>query len=121
MNIPDHGVNVMSFVELEKEWFERKFYYPPLDESKLSSIFYFPLFWNMFEKTCCGNNAKMNRHAPQLAQDYADKIEDVVGSVWTHYHNRYIQNSKPTPVFKSFTFRTGYLLHSACKLSRPGH
>jgi hypothetical protein len=57
----------MNHMKNEKLWLEAHQYYPDLDESKLTSIFYFTLIWNLFEKNCCDENAQINEHAPGLA------------------------------------------------------
>jgi hypothetical protein len=90
----------------EKQWLEKNKYYSKLAESKLTSIFYFPLIWNLFEKTCCAGNAQINIHAPELANDYADKIKEM-SPIWAHFQTRYVQDEKTTSVFDLFEFKPG--------------
>jgi len=88
----------------EKKWLEDNKYYPTIDESRLTSIFYFALIWNLFEKNCCGGNAQINTHAPEIADRYADKILELP-SIWTYFQTRYVHDGKTTDIFNSFTFK----------------
>jgi len=90
---------------VEKQWLESNRYYSELDESKLTSIFYFALIWNLFEKECCGKFAKMDEHPKQLSE-HAEQVSRVMlQDVWCHFQQRYIANDKPTQLFKSFAFQ----------------
>lgn len=90
----------------EKQWLEDNRHYATIEESKLTSIFYFTLIWNLFEKNCCNGNAQINIHAPKLAKSSAEKISAVLPSIWMHFQNRYIQNGETTASFDSFLFNT---------------
>jgi len=97
----------VGHIKNEKMWLENNRYYPTLDESKLTSIFYFALIWNLFEKNCCGGNAHINRHAQEIADSYTEKIMEMLPSIWTHFQTRYVQYGKTTSIFDSFEFKPG--------------
>jgi hypothetical protein len=95
----------VNWMKSEKQWLERNRYYSTLDESKLTSIFYFPIIWNLFEKNCCEGNAQINTHAPKLANLYTEKIMEVLPSIWKHFQERYVQDGNTTEIFDEFEFR----------------
>jgi len=92
-------------VESEKQWLEHNRHYSEVDEFKLTSIFYFTLIWNLFEKDCCGNDAAIRTHPKTLAEEYSDALDDkLVEEVYSHFLDRYVENRQITPLFKEFRF-----------------
>ena len=96
----------MNHMKNEKLWLEAHQYYPDLDESKLTSIFYFTLIWNLFEKNCCDENAQINEHAPGLAVSHSESISELP-SIWRHFQTRYVHDGETTSTFDSFEFKSG--------------
>jgi len=89
----------------EKKWLEGNRYYSALDESKLTSIFYFTLIWNLFEKELCGNDAAIRTHPKMVAEKYSDALADkLVEEVYSHFLDRYVENGQITPLFNGFKF-----------------
>lgn len=91
----------------EKEWLKSNRSYVDLDEQQLTSIFYFPLIWNIFEKELCNKNAKIGTHPDNISSDYAALIDsEVLSGVFSHFKKRYIRDGKATSLFKNFEFKT---------------
>lgn len=89
----------------EKEWFINNRHYPDLDESKLQSIFYFSLIWNLYEKVFCNNHAAIKIHPEQHSKEYSNKIDKtLIGSVFEYFRDRYVLDGNPTDLFKTFKF-----------------
>ena len=90
----------------EKIWLETQQYYPTIEEDKLTSIFYFTLIWNLFEKECCGKFAKINTHPESLSQKLEPYLDvTLVDSIYKHFKNRYINsNNNETNLFTTFEF-----------------
>ena len=90
---------------IEKQWLESNRYYSELDESKLTSIFYFPLIWNLFEKDCCDNDAAINKHPKEIAKKHTDEVDsELVGGVYSHFLGRYVEGGQTTSLFNNFKF-----------------
>jgi hypothetical protein len=89
----------------EETWLEGQSFFQKLEEEKLKSIFYFSLIWNLFEKICCGGEAKMADHPAQISNRYAEQCTEVINPVWNHFFNRYIENGRPTATFQNFEFK----------------
>lgn len=89
----------------EKQWLASRIFYQDIDESRLTSIFYFTLIWNIFERAFCNRDAKINVYAPCLALDYAGRIEQKLNYAWIYFHQRYVANNGPTHLFYSFEFK----------------
>lgn len=90
----------------ELEWLKRNRYYPTdIDETKLKNIFYFTLVWNIFEKECCNNFARMEQHPRYLAESMQLKMDQViVDSVFKYFKNRYFPNGRVDTKFETFQF-----------------
>jgi len=94
-------------VGCEKQWLESNRYYGELDESKLTSIFYFTLIWNLFESECCNKFARIDIHPQQLATKYSEGLDSsMMNEVWRHFQHRYIKKGKPSRLFKDFVFKS---------------
>jgi len=92
-------------VDVEKQWLERNRHYSELDETKLTSIFYFTLIWNLFEKELCGNDAAIRTHPEMVAEKHSDALADkLVEEVYLHFLDRYVENGQITPLFNGFKF-----------------
>jgi len=91
----------------EKEQIMQLFYYPEIDEQKITSILWFSIIWSLFEDKCCVNKAKINTHAPKLSKYTKDLDLDLLLETWNYFHCRYIKNSKPTELFNNFNFNDG--------------
>lgn len=87
----------------EKDWLRS--YYNNVEETELTSILYFTLIWNVFEKECCGNEAKVNDDAPALAEHYGGKLKGSLANTWSYFRGRYVQNNgEMSRSFESFKF-----------------
>ena len=90
----------------EKEWFVSNRYYPELDESKLGSIFYFSLIWNIYEKELCQNVASIQKHPTDHSQRYSGKVdENILAGVFDYFKNRYVLAGEETDLYRTFNFR----------------
>jgi len=88
----------------EKNWIKRRFDYVEFDTKNIESILLFSLIWNIFEKGCCGNFAKINIHCKLIARN-ANLLEvEVVNMVWKYFLHRYIVNGRLSEFFISFEF-----------------
>lgn len=94
----------------EIEWFKKDRGYYEFDSEKLTSIFYFTLIWNLFEKTfekVKGKGVNI-KDSPDIARKYASKINtDILQICWEYFLKRYIENGQPKTVFNDFKFNTG--------------
>lgn len=89
----------------EKQWLENNRYYPAIDETKLTSIFYFSLVWNIFEKECCDKYAEIGFHPRCLSKLLSDKVNmALVDTVFMYFKNRYVVNAKINSIFNGFQF-----------------
>lgn len=89
----------------EKEWFVSNRYYPELDDSKLRSIFYFSLIWNIYEKELCDKYAHIQTHPDLHSQKYHNQVDqNILDSVFEYFKKRYILDGQPTDLFKAFKF-----------------
>lgn len=88
----------------ELEWLER-YYKNSIDETRLRNIFYFTLVWNVFEKECCDNFAKIKKHPKFLAESLHSGIkEQIVNEVFEYFKNRYFPNGSIDEKFQTFQF-----------------
>ncbi len=90
----------------ELEWLKRNRHYPTdIDETKLKNIFYFTLVWNIFEKECCNNFARIEQHPKSLAESIQSRIKQtIVDSVFIYFKNRYFPNGIMGNKFRTFKF-----------------
>jgi hypothetical protein len=90
----------------EKEWFQSNRYYQNLDEKKLSSIFYFTLIWNLFEKELCNTFAHISTHPKAEAEKlHSDIDKQTLHAVFAYFKHRYITPDGHTnDLFDSFKF-----------------
>ena len=86
----------------EKDWIRRRFSYENFDTNKIESILLFSLIWNIFEKECCGNFAKINTHCELLAGKVNLLDPNVINTVWDYFYRRYVVYGKPSESFVSF-------------------
>jgi len=91
----------------EKEWLENNRHYNELDESKLTSIFYFTLIWNLFEKKCCNRNATIGTHPENISQSVSHLIGEEINRTYDYFRNRYILDTSTRSLFNSFVFGQG--------------
>lgn len=91
----------------ELEWLEKNRYYDGLDESKLKSIFYFSLIWNLYEKELCGKHGGIGTHPKKHARNLAEKMDqNILANIFDYFKNRYVINEQPTENFKTFEFKS---------------
>lgn len=91
----------------EKEWLKNNRYYYQIDETKLNSIFYFSLIWNIYEKELCGKEGSIRVHPKQHSAQYAEKInQELLSQVFDYFHNRYVLNGIRTEKYESFEFKS---------------
>lgn len=89
----------------EKCWIEQHQYFPTIDENKLKSVFYFSLIWNLFEKKCCGQFARIEKHPEELSRQLHCKINyGLLNEIYCYFKNRYIENGSIKQIFKNFKF-----------------
>jgi len=88
------------------EWVKNRYNYSEFDQSKIQNILHFAIVWNVFERECCGSDAKINTHAESVANALKDKSIPSLDATWTYYHQRYVRNGNITPVFASFEFKS---------------
>ncbi|NCB82579.1 MAG: hypothetical protein EOM38_09305 [Bacilli bacterium] len=90
----------------ELAWLKRNRHYPEkIDEVKLKNIFYFTLVWNVFEKECCGNDARIKQHPRSLAESRQSRMEQtIVDSVFIYFKDRYFPNGVMDEKFQTFKF-----------------
>jgi len=91
----------------EKEWLENNRYYEKIDDSKLYSIFYFSLIWNIFEKELCDKDGRISVHPTKLSTRYAEKAnKDHVSNIFGYFQDRYVLNENKTEKYQSFEFKS---------------
>ena len=105
----------------EKRWLKQNRQYTVLDESQLTSIFYFPLIWNIFEKECCGKHAYINQHPHEIAEKYATQCAEAVKQPWQHFHSRYFRYGQPTDAFRNFCFKSKDIKRDVKSILRHGN
>lgn len=91
----------------ELEWLQNNRYYHELDESKLKSVFYFSLIWNVYEKELCDNYGKIRQHSEDHSETFAEKLNpNLLAGVFDYFKNRYVTtNGLPTEHFNTFEFQ----------------
>lgn len=91
----------------ELEWLQNNRYYHELDESKLKSVFYFGLIWNVYEKELCDQDGKIRQHSEDHSMIFAEKLNpNLLARVFGYFKNRYVSNNGlPTEHFKTFEFQ----------------
>jgi hypothetical protein len=97
----------MELVMTELEWLEKNRYYDGLDESKLKSIFYFSLIWNVYEKELCDKEGKIRQHSEDHSVTFAEKLNpNLLAGVFEYFKNRYVTtNGLPSEHFNTFEFQ----------------
>lgn len=91
---------------IEKEWLESNRNYVDLNELRLTSIFYFPLIWNIFEKELCNKRAYIKPHAKNISRKYAALVNaEVLSNVFSYFKERYISDEQETSLFTNFEFQ----------------
>ncbi len=90
----------------ELEWLKSNRYYAEdIDETRLKNIFYFTLVWNIFEKECCNNDAKINSDPKQIAEKVQDKLDtQLTDGVFDYFKDRYIKDGVTNELFNGFKF-----------------
>lgn len=91
----------------ELEWLQNNRYYDEVDESKLKSIFYFSLIWNVYEKELCDKEGKIRQHSEDHSVAFAEKLNpNLLAGVFDYFKNRYVSNNGlPTEHFNTFEFQ----------------
>lgn len=90
----------------EKEWLECK-YQQELDEAKLTSIFYFSLIWNVFEKELCNKYANIKKHSSEISENQSSKVDNgILSNVFTHFQLRYIDKNGANKSFTENLFKS---------------
>lgn len=91
----------------EKEWLQNNRYYYQIDDTKLQSIFYFSLIWNLFEKELCAKDGNIRVHPEQHSTQYAEKInQELLSQVFDYFQDRYALNGSKTQKYESFEFKS---------------
>jgi len=91
----------------EKDWLQNNRYYSDLDESKLKSVFYFSLIWNVYEKELCEKDGKIRQHSEDHSKQFAEKLNpNILTGVFGYFKNRYESNGLPTEQFNTFEFNS---------------
>ncbi|MDD2219333.1 MAG: hypothetical protein PHS63_04515 [Desulfoplanes sp.] len=89
----------------ERVWLQKNRHYPLIDETKMQSIFYFGLIWNLFERECCENFATITIHPRELADVFTESLPlELITPIFEYFKDRYIHNDKPNTIFKNFRF-----------------
>jgi hypothetical protein len=91
----------------EKGWLQNNLYYHELDESRLMSIFYFSLIWNLYEKELCAKNGKIGEHPENHSQTFAEKVDqNQLIRIFDYFKQRYVLDGQPTDHFNTFEFKS---------------
>jgi hypothetical protein len=91
----------------EKHWLEQNRFYYQIDETRLQSIFYFSLIWNIYEKELCGKNAGIKTDPPKHSNIFANKADpEIFLHVFDYFKNRYVLNGQATHYFITFEFNS---------------
>jgi hypothetical protein len=78
----------------EKEWLQSKEEYTHFDDTKIQSVLYFTLVWNIFEKELCSNSASIYKCPKKLAEKYCETIEErLIEECFQFLKNRYFDNN----------------------------
>jgi|GEM_PF-2581340 len=87
------------------KWIKNRYYYKEFDENKIRNIQQFALVWNVFERECCGSDAKINTYADKVALALHNKLIPSLDTTWSYFHQRYIKNRDMTEKFYSLVFK----------------
>ncbi len=91
----------------EKEWLQNNYYYSELNESKLKSIFYFSLIWNVYEKELFDKYGKIGEHSEDHSKTFAEKLDpNLLAGVFDYFKNRYVLIGEKTIHFENFEFKS---------------
>lgn len=75
-----------------------------ISEEKIESILWFGIVWSLFEKICCKNWAKINKHTPMWAKNVDEIDTRILNAAWSHFQERYISEGKPKHSFEDPNF-----------------
>src|SRR3990170_5665344 len=87
----------------ELEWVKDKYNYSEFDENRIRHILYFGIIWNIFERECCNNYARISQ-SEQIALKLSTKTIPLLNDIWFYFCTRYIKDGQPTEKFIDFEF-----------------
>lgn len=89
----------------ELEWVKNKYNYLEFDENRIRHILYFGIIWNIFEKECCNNDARICQ-SDQIALKLSPITIPLLDDICMYFYTRYIKDGQATRKFVDFKFHS---------------